>query len=290
MKNTLLAITFLLGAMTVSAQRQTIAVDPAKASASLLADLSRDARGIQAARITEALDRHLITAIAASRKFKVVGRQDLKSLLDEQDLGASGNVNPNTAATAGELIGAKYKLVTVLDHFQEETARATFDGADKLKRRFQASAQATIYDTSTGEVLDASNIQIEKSDVIDVDPGASNHVGGRTDELMPLIARELAEKTVARLLDVTFPSKIVNVDGNTLTINRGEGFFAVNDAIVIFDVTKIVTDPDTGEKLKIKGKPIGAARIVSVDVSTAQAQSGDDAKPVIGAVVSKYQQ
>lgn len=290
MKNTLSAIVLLLGAFTASAQRQTIAVEPAKVSASLLADLSRDTRGIQASRITEALDRHVIVAITASRKFTVVGRQDLKALLGEQDLGASGNVNPDTAAAVGELKGAKYKLVVVLDHFQEETARATFDGADKLKRRFQASAQATIYDTSTGEVLDASNVQIEKTDVVDVDPGASTRVGGRTDELMPLITRELAEKTVARLLDVTFPSKIVNIDGNTITINRGEGFFAVNDAIVVFDAPKVIADPDTGEKIKIKGKPIGAARIVSVDVSTAQAQTGDDAKPVVGAVVSKYQQ
>lgn len=290
MKNILLSITLLLGVLTASAQRQTIAVEPAKASAALLADLSRDTRQIQAARIAEALDRHLIVAITASRKFMIVGRQDLKAVLSEQDLGASGNVNPDTAAAVGELKGAKYKLVVVLDHFQEESARATFDGADKLKRRFQASAQATIYDTSTGEVLDASNIQIEKTDVIDVDPGSSTRTGGRTDELIPLITRELAEKTASRLLDVTFPSKIVNVDGTTLTLNRGEGFFAVNDAIVIFDVPKVVTDPDTGEKIKIKGKPIGAARIVSVDVSTAQAQAGDDAKPVVGAVVSKYQQ
>ena len=65
----------------------------------------------------------MYAAITASRKFTIVGRQDLKTLLDEQDLGQSGVVNQESAAQLGEVKGAKYKLVTVVDHFQEETAR-----------------------------------------------------------------------------------------------------------------------------------------------------------------------
>jgi len=254
------------------AQRQTLAVDKVKANEALARELAKDARGVQSARIVEAMDRYLMTSIAASRKFTVVGRADLKTLIEEQDLGQSGNVNAATAAQVGELTGAKYKLVTVVDHFQEETDQATFEGVTKLKRRFQMAAQALIYDTSTGELLDGSNIQVEKVDVVDLGPGVSNRPGARTDELMPQITKELADKTVARLVEVLFPAKVIDVDGDVITINRGEGFFTVGEVVSVFSPGKTVTDPDTGEKITIKGKAIGTAKIIEVDPITAQAQ------------------
>jgi len=290
MNKLMLASLVLATTFPVFAQRQTIAVDKVKASASLTADIAKDTRAGQCARIVEAMDRHLITAITASRKFTVVGRQDLKAILDEQDLGQSGIINPDTAAQLGEVKGAKYKLVTVVDHFQEETARAVFNENEKLKRRFQVSAQATIYDTSTGEVLDASNIQVEKVDVISIDPGTSNQIGGRTDELMPLVTRELAEKTTARLIDVLFPAKIIDVEDATITINRGEGFFVTGDVVTIFAKGKTVVDPDTGEKITIKGKTIGTARITSVDPTTAQAELAPHVIATVGAQVKKQEE
>jgi len=288
--NKLLITTLLFATiLPVFAQRQTLAVDKVKASTSLTADIAKDNRGIQCARIVEAMDRHIISAITSSRKFTIVGRQDLKTILDEQDLGQSGIVNQEAAAQLGEVKGAKYKLVTVVDHFQEETARATFNEGEKLKRRFQVSAQATIYDTSTGEVLDASNIQVEKVDVIGIDPGTSNRQGGRTDELMPLVTRELAEKTTARLVDVLFPAKIIDVDGTTITINRGEGFFKQDDVITLFSKGKTVVDPDTGEKMTIKGKTLGTARITSVDPTNAQAELAPNVTATVGAQVKKQE-
>jgi len=288
MKTTCLLLLFLSVSGGSFAQRQTLAVDKVKASETLNADLAKDNRAIQSARITEAMDRHLITAVTTSRKFTVVGRQDLKSIIDEQDLGQSGIVNTETAAQLGEVKGAKYKLVTVVDHFQEETARATFDTGEKLKRRFQLSAQATVYDTSTGEVLDASNIQVEKVDVLGMDAaGTSNRTGGRTDEIMPLLTRELAEKTTARLIDVLFPAKVIDVEDGTLTINRGEGFFAKGDTITLFSPGKTVTDPDTGETLKIKGRSIGTATITSVDPTASQAHVEGTINVGVGAQVKK---
>ena len=289
MKNCLFMFMSILIAVPLFAQCQTLAVDKVKASASLTADIAKDNRAGQCARIVEAMDRHLIVAITSSRKFTVVGRQDLKAILDEQDLGQSGIVNQDTAAQLGEVKGAKYKLVTVVDHFQEETARAIFNENEKLKRRFQVSAQATIYDTSTGEVLDASNIQVEKVDVISMDPGTSNQIGGRTDELMPRVTRELAEKTVTRLIDVLFPAKIIDVEGTTITINRGEGFFAQGDVVTIFSQGKTVVDPDTGEKMTIKGKVIGTARITSVEPTNAQAELAPNVVVTAGAQVKKME-
>lgn len=287
MKKLILFAVLLVTTAVFAQGLKTIAVDEVKVGESLRKELSKDSRGGQMGRIAEALDRHIVSSIVSSRKFTVVGRRDLQNIIDEQDMAAGGLVGKK-AAQENMLTGAQYKLVVFLDSFQEETTTAVFDGLHKTKRRMQISAQSSIYDSTTGEILDTANIQSEKVDVVDQEQ--SNRQGsGRTDDLMPLLTREVAEKTVARLINALFPARIVDVDGNTITINRGEGFFAVNDALVIFGASKVVKDPDTGRDIIIKGRPIGAARIVSVDVSTAQAQIGDDAKPVVGAVVNKYQ-
>jgi len=278
----------VLVALSVQAQsRETIAIDAVKPTEALKGDMAKRLLSTPLNRVVEALDRHLITSVTSSRKFTVVGRQDLKAILSEQDLGQSGIVAVDSAAEQGAIKGAKYKLVTVVDSFQEESARARFDDGEKLKRRFQVSAQATVYDTSTGEVLDASNIQVEKVEVLSVEASEqSSDQGGRTDEMMPLIARELADKTTARLVAVLFPAKVIDVDGTTVTINRGEGFFKVGDVAQAFSPGRTVVDPDTGETLKIKGKPAGSIRITSVDPTTSQGEIDAEGNVKVGSQVS----
>jgi hypothetical protein len=106
---------------------------------------------------------------------------------------------------------------------------------------------------------------------------------------MPLVTRELAEKTTARLVDVLFPAKIIDVDGTTITINRGEGFVKKDDVITLFSKGKTVVDPDTGEKMTIKGKTLGTARITSVDPTNAQAELAPNVTATVGAQVKKQE-
>jgi curli biogenesis system outer membrane secretion channel CsgG len=50
----------------------------------------------------------LTTELAQNPALRVVDRSQIKSLLAEQDLGAAGRVDANTAAKVGKLVGAKY--------------------------------------------------------------------------------------------------------------------------------------------------------------------------------------
>lgn len=266
---------------------KTICVEDAKVSPALTRDLSGDARLVQMQRVAQALDSHLNASIAGSKKFKIVNRKDLDQLMREQNLADQGLVSKK-GAKINNLTGAQYVLVTFIDSFQETTETAVFDGVHKMKRRFQASAQTTITDNSTSEILDASNVQVELVDVLDV-IGTSNRPGGRTDEMMPKITRELAEKTTARLIEVLFPPKIIEVDGTTITINRGEGFFKRDDVITLFSKSKTVVDPDTNDKITIKGKAIGTARITFVDPTTAQAELAPNVTATLHAQVKKQE-
>jgi TolB-like protein len=57
------------------------------------------------------LQQRMIHELAANPVLRVVERTDIKKLLDEQDLGASGRVEAATAAKIGKLVGARYAVI-----------------------------------------------------------------------------------------------------------------------------------------------------------------------------------
>lgn len=57
------------------------------------------------------LQQMLITEFAQNAQLRIVERGRIKELLAEQDLGAAGRVDANTAARIGKLIGARYVIL-----------------------------------------------------------------------------------------------------------------------------------------------------------------------------------
>ncbi|HTY06066.1 MAG TPA: CsgG/HfaB family protein [Gemmatimonadales bacterium] len=52
----------------------------------------------------------LISELSANNGWRVVEREQIQKLTDEQNLGASGRVDPQTASKVGKLVGAKYAV------------------------------------------------------------------------------------------------------------------------------------------------------------------------------------
>ena len=60
----------------------------------------------------------LISELALNPSARVVEREDIQKLLDEQNLGASNHVDPQTAAKIGKLVGARYVVLgTFIDFY-----------------------------------------------------------------------------------------------------------------------------------------------------------------------------
>lgn len=57
------------------------------------------------------LQQMLITELSANPSLRIVERGRIKQLLEEQDLGAAGRVDANTAARIGKLVGARYVVL-----------------------------------------------------------------------------------------------------------------------------------------------------------------------------------
>ncbi|NDY95027.1 CsgG/HfaB family protein [Wenzhouxiangella limi] len=66
----------------------------------------------------------LASELAAINAFTLVERSRLNHVLDEQDLGASGRVRPDSAAQIGELTGAEYIVVGTVTDYSEDTKKS----------------------------------------------------------------------------------------------------------------------------------------------------------------------
>jgi curli biogenesis system outer membrane secretion channel CsgG len=283
---------FLAGSLFAQGGKETLAVATVSATPTLKEDMAKRGMGGAFGRVLDSLDQHLVTSLAATRKFTIVGRKGLlKDALAEQDVAQSGLAKPGQgAAEVGQLKVAKYTLTATMDSFLENKEIAAFAEGRKLKRRFQISVQAVIVDTTTSEVFDTANVQLDKIDIIDAPENVSEtaEIGSRTDELMPILARELAEKIAAITVASIFPVKVIDVeDEKTLTLNRGASLFAEGDVVDIFGPSRTLTDPDTGEVIKHKGKLVGKARITSVEPAYSQAELIENTGVKVGCQAAK---
>ncbi len=267
-----LALVIALGLSSITAfaqgtvEKKRVGVGPVQASKALEEDMARKGKTLEMRRVLEGMDGHLISALAQARKFNVIGRSDLGKLLDEQGLGGSGIIDPATASASGKVKGLDYYVITTVDSFLEQNEDAVFaSGRKATARRFQLSAQAKIYRPDTGELLDAPNFQIEKRDTLDKPDGVVTDAK-RTDEMMPALARQMAEKVAIRVVDVVFPAKVLAKEDKDVTINRGDGMnIRAGEVWDVFGPTKTITDPDSGEVIKAKGALIGTIKITSVE-------------------------
>ena len=275
-----------------AAQPLRLGIGPTKIGKSLAEDMQRRGKTIEMGRVTEALDGQFTSAFVGIGKFTVIARTDLQTLLDrEQGLPAGAVVDPETAAKSGKIKGLQNMVVISVDSFLDEQTKMSSPalGVESIKRRLQLSCVANIYDCSTGEISASPNFQSELVDTTDVLQSESGNKGDRLDELMVKVARLAAEKAAHRVTDVLYPAKIMDVEGATLTINRGESLGIKTEQMWdLYGPSKEVRDPDTGKVKKIKGKKIGSVRIKSVDADSAQGELvGPAASPVaVGCVLT----
>jgi curli biogenesis system outer membrane secretion channel CsgG len=290
----LLAAALLPMLATAQEGKATIAVSSIKPTPSLDASVKPDKK-LEMGRIIESLNSQLIDRINATRKFDVVGRNDLNDILNEQDLGASGNVDAKTAAKAGKLTGATFLLVTTVDDFQDYVETATFAGTDRsaTKRVFRLSVVGKLYDSSTGKLIESANLQTGNDAFKDISENRSYSVkdGNLTDEMMVAVARDLAQKIANHFADVIFPAKVLVRRDKEVTINRGEGGgVAVGDTFNAFALGQELIDPDTKESLGREEVRVGKVKITQVNPKTSTAEILDDTGINTGAILRKAAQ
>lgn len=230
---------------------------------------------------TSALTNKFITALVNTRKFDVVDRDKLDKILQEQQFGESGMLDPQRAVKAGKLIGADYFLTGQISFFtvtQKTVENPYVKGNYTHTVTAAITVDMRIVDTRTGKIVAA-----EKGEASSVNKFQSQS-NGKVEvsaKLLDDLQRDLCDTLSIKTIDGVYPIKVIGWSDGTAFLNRGEGGgLKVGDLLDVFNVGDELLDPDTGASLGATETKIGVARVTSVEPKFSKAQ------PVQGNVVS----
>jgi curli biogenesis system outer membrane secretion channel CsgG len=99
----------------------------------------------------------LTNELASSGAFDMVEREKLDAILDEQDLGSSGRVEPSTAAKVGKMVGAQYIVTGTVTAFEESGGKGGGIGFRGIrvggkKKETYLAVDIRVVDSTTGRV------------------------------------------------------------------------------------------------------------------------------------------
>lgn len=125
------------------------------------------------------LQQMLLTELEQNDELRIVERSMLKEIMEEQDLGQSGRVDPRTAAEIGELVGARYIVSGVFVD---------------LYGKFRMDAR--IIDVETSEVIQTESVKGSRQEMYGLLVDLSSRITQGAD--LPLLPKPVRQKRKER--------------------------------------------------------------------------------------------
>ncbi|MCI0490473.1 MAG: hypothetical protein L0229_28090 [Blastocatellia bacterium] len=238
----------------------------------------------------------LTTELVKTERFVVVERASIEQVTEEQDFGASGRVNPETAASKGRIIGAQTLITGDITEFSynRSSLGGTFKPLKILKTKSErvkamVAIDIRLIDAVTGEVIYSGR---SKGDATMT--GASAELTRKDQEFSisgyentPLgrASREAIENAVAAIVsamkEMPWSGRIVDVREGMVYINAGSELgIRLGMEFDVYDQQKPLVDPETGKALGTPDRKVGSIRVETVEdkYSVARLTAGDGLK------------
>lgn len=219
----------------------------------------------------------LVTQLVKSGKFMVVERQELAKVLEEQGLGMSGAVTPQSAAKVGQLLGVELMVMGSVSEFGEKKSGIGGGigkigiGAGLSKQQARAVVDIRLVNTSTGEIVTAESAEGEeggtKLDNISVESIDFGNPTYWDETLLGKASRKAIDKCVGYITKamekIPWEGKIIKVnDDGTVYMKPGSaGGVTAGMEFVVYSKGEEIIDPDTGLALGSEEKMIGKIKV-----------------------------
>ena len=228
----------------------------------------------------------LTTELVKAGKFDVMERDRLAAIIKEQNLGASGRIDPSTAARIGKIIGVEYIITGAITEYGQSRAGGGGRGVNIGKKGYHATVDIRMINAATGAIVFADSASRSKSTisvrVFGIGGGESFNEKKATE-----VMREAIKDLTAKITSTPIKSGdskstagssgsgtlVADVDGNIITLNKGKNAgLKTGQKVTISRKGKVIKDPQTGKVLKIKYNKIGAIKLTEVEDSYAEGE------------------
>ncbi|MBI1329521.1 MAG: hypothetical protein GC166_06425 [Alphaproteobacteria bacterium] len=278
--------------------KKTVAVDTFQA-----------AEGVGGSVTADGLTSMLTEALIKDGRFVVVERPGLASVQNEQAIGMAGQVNAETAAKAGKLIGASAIIRGAVIKY-EANAKGGSVGVAGFSMGSLFGSQATadhkeavlviqlrLIDTTTGQVISTSTAEGTASstgvgaNVVSMKTGVA--AGGNLFKNSPIgeAAEEAIQKGVeqiaAGMRNVPWSASIVDASDKIYVGAGTDRNVTPGMTLNVYRTGRVLTDPGTGETLDVAMDKVATITIDGVreKFSTATLVSGN--MPMRGDICKK---
>jgi curli biogenesis system outer membrane secretion channel CsgG len=236
----------------------------------------------------------LTTALVKSGKFMVIERQQLEKIMQEQSLGMTGAVTPQSAAQVGKLLGVELMVTGSVNEFGEKSSSVggglgsrmsgSLGGLNRLgvsNKTARVGLDVRLVNTTTGEIVAAEGIAEEESKKgVDVgtdefnfsnDPHFDNTLAGKATRKA---VNKVIEMITSAMDKVAWAGMILKVNPDkTVLIKPGAlGGVKAGDKFTVYAKGEDVIDPDTGLSLGSEETQAGTIEVVEVKDQFAKAK------------------
>ena len=223
--------------------------------------------------------------IVGTRKFEVIEREQLKTVMKEAGLAAGGVTDSEDghAPQQGKIKPTAFIVYGNILYYGVDQTAAKGDGYAVNTTKSKVELQIKFVRAETGKIiLEKSFIGEGFDKTIATEDSATAKSGGMRDAL-----EEACHMVVDALREHTYPPKIVAVNDDEIQINMTDSEVKAGD---VFDVKKCGEekfDPDTGESLGYSGKTVGRVIIQKADARMATGEASECVKIKKGKLVKK---
>ncbi|MGJ3493633.1 CsgG/HfaB family protein [Piscirickettsia salmonis] len=240
--------------------------------------------------MTNMLTDGLINTLVSSHKFKVLTRDRVNRVINEQRFVESGDVSSDQALKTGKLLGADYLVTGSIQMLEVKTREEKIPYTHEISKQRYGLLMANIQviDAHSGQIVAAYPVQVsKKQNRVKNHWQQDNKIVTSRDYFLHQLKDKAAKISANKVLSAVFPLSVIKVVGNSVYINRGVGAnFKVGDTLAVFKSGQRLTDEHTDQLLGYAQLPVGKLRIETIEAKFAKATvlSGNPQK-MPGAIV-----
>jgi hypothetical protein len=197
-------------------------------------------------------------SLVATRRFDVLARDATDAFAAEARFQRSSDAAPGEAARQGRGLGADYLMLVDVQALSIRNGireRVRISGEEYIRSEINGAVKLEVLEFATRKRKWSGHEQI--SVVLDgvdrVDPN-----------VLLDIFRSAARSLVSNMIAAIYPIRVVSVNGNLITINRGEGSVSVGESVRILEFGREMKDPQSGESLGREEREVAMGRVVDV--------------------------
>ncbi len=193
------------------------------------------------------------TILQKTERFIIIPQQDMQSVLDQQALGASGAIDPASAAKMGKVLGLNAMVTGAITAYSEAEEGSDYLVYKNKKQIARVTVDYRIVDTTTGIQIAADSGQ----GVYEKKTGGALGLGSKASydsDLRDGALRDALTKAMVNMLDQferqEWTGRIAKVSGRTVYINAGQKTgLRVGEVLLVQELGEEIIDPQTNVSL-----------------------------------------